>query len=95
MSSSDAREDLDAVRVLDHLIVAGSATVSFAERGLPGPNLSGVIGRPIGGEAGFDELLRGAQGNGLEELAVMVDVRQRLGESGRDPVWATLKRPRR
>jgi cytochrome c len=38
-----------------------------AERGLPGPNLSGVIGRPIGGEAGFDysPALRKAREDGL------------------------------
>lgn len=38
-----------------------------AEHGLPGPNLSGVIGRPIGGEAGFDysPALRKARADGL------------------------------
>ena len=38
-----------------------------AERGLPGPNLSGLIGRPIGGEAGFDysPVLRKARDEGL------------------------------
>jgi len=38
-----------------------------AERGLPGPNLSGVIGRPIGGETGFDysPALRKARDEGL------------------------------
>ncbi|MEH2527506.1 MULTISPECIES: c-type cytochrome [unclassified Bradyrhizobium] len=38
-----------------------------AEHGLPGPNLSGVIGRPIGGEVGFDysPVLRKARDDGL------------------------------
>jgi cytochrome c len=38
-----------------------------AARGLPGPNLSGVIGRPIGGESGFDysPALRKARDEGL------------------------------
>ena len=38
-----------------------------AERGLPGPNLSGVIGRPIGGDAAFDysPVLRKAREEGL------------------------------
>jgi cytochrome c len=38
-----------------------------AEGGLPGPNLSGVIGRPVGSDAGFDysPLLRTARDEGL------------------------------
>ena len=38
-----------------------------AERGLPGPNLHGVIGRPIGGDASFDysPVLRKARADGL------------------------------
>ena len=38
-----------------------------AERGLPGPNLSGVIGRTIGGDAAFDysPVLRKARDEGL------------------------------
>jgi cytochrome c len=38
-----------------------------AERGLPGPNLNGVIGRPIGGDAAFDysPVLRKARADGL------------------------------
>jgi cytochrome c len=38
-----------------------------AERGLPGPNLSGVIGRPVGGAAEFDysPVLRKAREDGL------------------------------
>ena len=38
-----------------------------AERNLPGPNLSGVVGRPIGGDAAFDysPVLRKARGEGL------------------------------
>jgi len=38
-----------------------------AERGLPGPNLSGVIGRAIGGAADFDysPVLRKARDEGL------------------------------
>jgi len=38
-----------------------------AERNLPGPNLSGVVGRPIGGDAAFDysPVLRKARDEGL------------------------------
>ena len=38
-----------------------------AERGLPGPNLSGLIGRPTGGAADFDysPVLRKAREDGL------------------------------
>ena len=38
-----------------------------AERNLPGPNLSGVIGRTIGDDVGFDysPVLRKARGEGL------------------------------
>jgi cytochrome c len=38
-----------------------------AERGLPGPNLNGVIGRSIGGEPSFDysPVLRKARADGL------------------------------
>jgi cytochrome c len=38
-----------------------------AERNLPGPNLSGVIGRAIGGDAAFDysPVLRNARDEGL------------------------------
>jgi cytochrome c len=38
-----------------------------AERNLPGPNLSGVVGRPIGGDAAFDysPVLRKARDQGL------------------------------
>jgi cytochrome c len=38
-----------------------------AERGLPGPNLSGVIGRPVAGDAAFDysPVLRKARDEGL------------------------------
>jgi cytochrome c len=38
-----------------------------AERGLPGPNLAGIIGRNIGGDPAFDysPVLRKARDNGL------------------------------
>jgi len=38
-----------------------------AERGLPGPNLAGVVGRAIGGDAAFDysPVLRKARDDGL------------------------------
>ena len=38
-----------------------------AERGLPGPNLNSVIGRPIGGDGAFDysPVLRKARADGL------------------------------
>jgi cytochrome c len=37
------------------------------ERGLPGPNLGGVVGRAVGGDAGFDysPVLRKARDDGL------------------------------
>jgi hypothetical protein len=38
---------LDEVRVLDHLIVAGSAMVPFAERGLLWPDRVGMSGGPL------------------------------------------------
>ena len=39
-----------------------------AERGLPGPNLAGVVGRTIGGDAAFDysPVLRKAREDGLQ-----------------------------
>ena len=38
-----------------------------AERGLPGPNLAGVVGRAVGGDAAFDysPVLRKARDDGL------------------------------
>jgi cytochrome c len=38
-----------------------------AERGLPGPNLNGVVGRTVGGDAAFDysPVLRKARADGL------------------------------
>jgi len=46
-----------------------------AERGLPGPNLSGVIGRPVGGAADFDysPVLRKAREDGLRWDAKRLD----------------------
>jgi cytochrome c2 len=46
-----------------------------AERGLPGPNLSGVIGRAIGGAADFDysPVLRKAREDGLRWDAKRLD----------------------
>ncbi len=42
-------------------------SVDPAERGLPGPNLSGVVGRPAAGEPGFDysAAMRSAAARGL------------------------------
>jgi len=42
-------------------------SVDPAERGLPGPNLAGVVGRAIGGDAAFDysPVLRKARDDGL------------------------------
>jgi len=38
-----------------------------AERGLPGPNLAGIVGRAVGGDAAFDysPVLRKARNDGL------------------------------
>lgn len=38
-----------------------------AERGLPGPNLNGLLGRPVGGDPNFDysPVLKKARGDGL------------------------------
>jgi len=46
-----------------------------AERGLPGPNLSGVVGRTIGGDAEFDysPVLRKAKAEGLRWDAARLD----------------------
>jgi cytochrome c len=46
-----------------------------AERGLPGPNLSGVIGRAVGGAADFDysPVLRKAREDGLRWDAKRLD----------------------
>ena len=46
-----------------------------AERNLPGPNLSGVIGRPVGGDAAFDysPVLRKARDEGLRWDAKRLD----------------------
>jgi cytochrome c len=46
-----------------------------AERNLPGPNLSGVIGRPVGGAADFDysPVLRKAREDGLRWDAKRLD----------------------
>ena len=47
-----------------------------AERNLPGPNLSGVVGRPIGGDAAFDysPVLRKARDDGLRWNAARLEV---------------------
>ena len=46
-----------------------------AEQGLPGPNLSGLIGRKVGGDAAFDysPVLRKANSEGLRWDAERVD----------------------
>ena len=46
-----------------------------AERGLPGPNLAGLIGRSIGGDPRFDysPVLRKARDDGLRWDAVRLD----------------------
>jgi cytochrome c len=46
-----------------------------AGRNLPGPNLSGVVGRPIGGDAAFDysPVLRKAREDGLRWDAKRLD----------------------
>ena len=47
-----------------------------AERNLPGPNLSGVVGRPIGGDAAFDysPVLRKAREDGLRWDAKRLEI---------------------
>ena len=47
-----------------------------AERGLPGPNLSGLIGRRIGGDPAFDysPVLRKARDEGLRWDAARLEV---------------------
>jgi cytochrome c len=65
-----------------------------AERNLPGPNLSGVIGRPVGGDAAFDysPVLRKAREEGLRWDA------QRLETFLADPagmfpgLWMSMRR---
>ena len=46
-----------------------------ADQGLPGPNLSGIIGRKVGGDAAFDysPVLRKANGEGLRWDAEKLD----------------------
>jgi cytochrome c len=46
-----------------------------AERGLPGPNLAGLIGRKVGGDAAFDysPVLRKARDEGLRWEAARLD----------------------
>ena len=64
-----------------------------AERGLPGPNLSGLIGRAVGGVADFDysPVLRKARDEGLRWDA------QRLGTFLADParmfpgLWMSMR----
>ena len=50
-------------------------SLDSAERGLPGPNLAGLIGRRIGGDAAFDysPVLRKARDEGLRWDAPRLD----------------------
>jgi cytochrome c len=63
--STPARAEENAARLFTPCRACHS--LDPAERGLPGPNLSGVAGRAIGGDAAFDysPVLRKARDDGL------------------------------
>ena len=63
--SAPARAEEDGARLFTQC--RGCHSLDPAERGLPGPNLSGVLGRAIGGDPAFDysPVLRKARDDGL------------------------------
>ena len=65
LASASASTDEDGARLFAPCRACHS--LDPAERGLPGPNLAGVVGRPIGGDAAFDysPVLRKARDDGL------------------------------
>ena len=65
LASASASADEDGARLFTPCRACHS--LDPAERGLPGPNLSGVIGRAVGGAAEFDysPVLRKARDEGL------------------------------
>lgn len=65
LASAAARAEEDGARLFTPCRACHS--LDPAERGLPGPNLAGVVGRAIGGDAAFDysPVLRKARDDGL------------------------------
>jgi cytochrome c len=70
LASATASAEQDGARLFTPCRACHS--LDPAERGLPGPNLSGVAGRAIGGDAAFDysPVLRKARDDGLRWDAV-------------------------
>jgi cytochrome c len=65
LASTSARAEEDGARLFTPCRACHS--LDAAERGLPGPNLAGVVSRAIGGDAAFDysPVLRKARDDGL------------------------------
>jgi cytochrome c len=65
LASTSASAEEDGARLFTPCRACHS--LDPAERGLPGPNLAGVVGRVIGGDAAFDysPVLRKAHDDGL------------------------------
>jgi cytochrome c len=65
LASTSASAEEDGARLFTPCRACHS--LDPAERGLPGPNLAGVVGRAIGGDAAFDysPVLRKARDDGL------------------------------
>lgn len=65
LASAPASADEDGARLFTPCRACHS--LDPVERGLPGPNLAGVIGRSVGGDAAFDysPVLRKARDDGL------------------------------
>jgi cytochrome c len=73
LASASANAEEDGARAFTPCRACHS--LDPAERNLPGPNLSGVIGRPVGGAADFDysPVLRKAREDGLRWDAKRLD----------------------
>jgi len=73
MLTSAASADEDGARVFTPCRACHS--LDPAERGLPGPNLAGVVGRAVGGDAPFDysPVLRKARDDGLRWDALRLE----------------------
>ena len=65
LASAPASADEDGARLFT--VCRACHSLDPAERGLPGPNLAGVVGRAVGGDAAFDysPVLRKAREDGL------------------------------
>jgi cytochrome c len=65
LASASASADEDGARLFTPCRACHS--LDPAERGLPGPNLAGVVGRAVGGDTAFDysPVLRKAREDGL------------------------------